>query len=93
MNWSLSDYTAPPNADESYKQMCGGNGLDLAWVGNRVMVERNRMVESGAVEHNCSGAERKGSDVDRKERIADRRWSIIDRNGDGVSSAVAPSTS
>ena len=32
MNWSLSDFTAPSNAQEIYKQMSARNGVDVALV-------------------------------------------------------------
>ena len=47
--------TAPPNAEESYNQMCRRNGLDLGWYGKCVMVERN----------DTAMVARNGSEVDR----------------------------
>ena len=69
MIWSLPDYTAPPDAEVSFNQICGRNGRDVGLDGNSdrdeihdmVMVERNGMVE-------CTDVDRKESDVDHKER-------------------------
>ena len=44
MNWSRPDYTAPPNSEESYNQMCGRNGLDVGWYDNSGSDERNDIV-------------------------------------------------
>ena len=82
MNWSLPDYTAPPDGEEIFNQMCGRNGLVIALVGKSgrdagngiVFAERNEMVESSvfdprdnAVEINESIIHRTGSDVGCKE--------------------------
>ena len=82
MNWSLSDNTEAPNVEAIYKQMCGRNGLDVAFVSNSgnderhgiVVVERNEMGENSAVDCKESGAERNESDVNRSV-------SNVDHNG------------
>ena len=71
MLWSHLDYSAAPDADESFNQMCGRNGLDVGWDGKSVMVDRNGMVE-------ISGADPNWSDVARKECIVDRNQSIVE---------------
>ena len=91
MNWSLPDYTAPPDAEEIFNQMCRRNGLVDALVGNSgrdeahgmVVADRKGMVESSVVE-------RSESDVDRNENDVARKESDVNPNG-GVTSDVAHS--
>ena len=83
MNWSLPDYTAPPNAEESYNQLCGRNGLDAGWYGNRVLVERNGVVERGVI---CG--DRNGRDVDRKESTVPRSRRDVARNESNVDRSI-----
>ena len=67
MNWSLPDYTAPPDAEEIFNQMCGRNGLDVEWDDQRGLEEGNSMVESSVVDPHESDVERNGRDVARNE--------------------------
>ena len=89
MNWSLPDYTAPPDAEEIFNQMCGRHGLVVALVGNSGSDEGNGMIvadRKGMVE--SSVVERTESDVDRSESDAARKESDVNPNG-GVTSDVA----
>ena len=46
MNWSLPDFTAPSNAEEIYKQVCGRNGVDVVLVNNAGSEEGKGIVEN-----------------------------------------------
>ena len=68
MNWSRPDYTASPDAEESYKQMSRRKGLDLESYGNsgRDELKDMRMVERNGMIERC-GSDPKESDAERKE--------------------------
>ena len=75
MNCSSAECTTPPIAEESYKQICGRNALDVGWFGSSGWAERNDMVmvdPNGKGERNVaypkeSDAELNESDVQRKD--------------------------
>ena len=67
MNWSLPDYTARPDAEEIFSQMCGRNGLVVALVGNSGSVVRNGMVESRVGDPHENDVDCNGSSVGCKE--------------------------
>ena len=71
MNWSLPDYTAPPNAEEIFNQMWERNGLDVALVGHNGSDERNGKFERRGAEHNGRDVARNECDVDCSVGIVD----------------------
>ena len=72
MIWSHRNYSAPHDAEESYNQMCWGNGLDVGSDASSGGDERNYMIKvdrNGMVER--SGTDHNESDVACKERKFD----------------------
>ena len=64
MIWSHRNCSAPPDAEESYNQMCGRNGLEFGcdassgWDERNDMIrlDRNGIVEGSCADHNESDA-------------------------------------
>ena len=50
MNWSLPNFSAPSNAEEIYKQMCGRNGVDVVLVNNAGSEEGKGIVENNVTD-------------------------------------------
>ena len=79
MTWSAPDYTASPDADECYKQVCRRKGLDFWRDGNNVIVDHNEMVmteRNGMVERSC--ADPKESYIQRNETDVERSVRDVD---------------
>ena len=71
MNWSLPNSTAPSNAEDLYKKMCGRNGVNVALVSHGGSEQAKTIVENSVVDPTNWDIERTGSILHCNESVVD----------------------